>query len=184
MLDNMKKFRSLNYNFNFNKETGFFMRWGKDLKDDPSFCIFGPEILDIELTTICDGIGNYGPCSFCYKSNTLKGDYMSFETYKEMFELLRGIPVLTQIAFGIDAKCVSNPDLFRIMEYTRENGIIPNVTVADISDDVADKLVSVCGAVAVSRYFDKDICYDSVKRLLDRGLKQTNIHILVSNETE
>jgi len=32
---------------------------------------FGPEILDIEITTICSGIGNYGPCKFCSPAGTL-----------------------------------------------------------------------------------------------------------------
>ena len=93
------------------------------------------------------------------------------------------MPFVTQVAFGADAKGTSNPDLFKIMKYTRQKGIIPNITIADCSDKIADKLVKYVGAVAVSRYKKKDYCYNSVKKLTKRGLKQTNIHILVSEES-
>jgi MoaA/NifB/PqqE/SkfB family radical SAM enzyme len=96
---------------------------------------------------------------------------------------LNQIHVTQQIAFGVDSQCTSNPDAFKIFEYCRENGVIPNVTVADISDDTAKKLASLMGAVAVSRYADKNVCYDSVKRLTDLGMKQINIHQLISKET-
>ena len=32
-------------------------------------------------------------------------------------------------------------------------------------------------------YYNKNICYDSVKKLTDRGLKQVNIHCMLSNES-
>jgi len=90
---------------------------------------------------------------------------------------------MLQVAFGADSKAESNPDLWRMMDYCRRNGVIPNITVAQITDETADKLVERCGAVAVSRYDDKNICYDSVKKLTDRGLDQCNIHCLIAEET-
>ena len=164
--ENGKKFLSPEYNFVFDKKTGFFARWGKTEKDDPDSGL--PEILDIEVTTICNGIpdakGKKAPCKFCYKSNTSKGENMTFETFKKIFDKLP--KTVTQIAFGADAQSTSNPDLFEMMKYARTNGIIPNITVADVSDEVADKLVEVCGAVAVSAYFtNTDICYNSVEKL-------------------
>jgi radical SAM protein with 4Fe4S-binding SPASM domain len=95
----------------------------------------------------------------------------------------KDVPFLTQVAFGADSKAESNPDLWAMMDYCREKGIIPNITVAQITDETADKLVSKCGAVAVSRYENKDICYDTVQKLTDRGLEQTNIHCMISEET-
>ena len=160
----------------FNKETGMTFTWGRTLKENATYCKYGPLLLDIEITTIC----NNG-CPFCYKSNTPDGKNMSFETFIEILDSMP--PTVMQIAFGVDATCESNPDIWRIMHYCREKSIIPNVTVADITPNTADKLVSVCGAVAVSRYANKNICYDSVKLLTDRGLKQTNIHIMVSEQT-
>ena len=174
---------SPDYNYAFNKHTGYFLRWGKTKKDDPQFSPFGNEILDIEITTKCSGPGGK-LCPWCYKSNTPSGINMSFDTFKAVLDkMLESNKVLTQIAFGSDAQATSNPDLFKMMEYCRSVDIVPNITVADITDETADKLVSLCGAVAVSRYDDKHICYDSVKRLTDRGLKQTNIHQLICRET-
>ena len=161
------------FNHYFDKETGLSMTWGKNKEDDPTYSPYGPLIADIEITTICHGPGGK-VCDFCYKSNSPKGTYMSFETYKKLFEKLP--KTIGQIAFGIDATGTSNPDMWKIFEYTRENGIVPNLTIADVSDEVADKIASVAGACAVSLYDNKDLCYDSVKKLTDRGMTQVNIH--------
>lgn len=184
----VKFLRSLNYNFNFDKTNGYFERWGKTKEEDPPFSPFGPEIWDFEVSTICRGPGAaYGtgiPCSFCYKSSTPNGKNISFDNFKTIFNK---IPITcTQIAFGLDAQCESNPDIWKIMDYCRNNNynyLVPNVTVADINNETAEKLAKHCGAVSVSRYSNKELCYNSVKKLTDYGLKQCNIHAMISNET-
>jgi hypothetical protein len=178
--DKIKTMVSPEVNYIFNKKTGFSAVWGNIIEEDPDWCPYGPLIADIEITTICKGPGGQ-LCPFCYKSNNPNGEYMTFELFKDIFDRLPN--TLQQIAFGVDAQCESNPDTFKIMEYCRVNGVIPNVTVADISDETADELVRLCGAVAVSRYEDHDICYDTVKKLTDRGLDQVNIHCMISEET-
>ena len=180
--DTHKICRSSDYNFIFNKKNGFFARWGTKKENDP---LYGPspEIADIEITTICDGTGGK-LCKFCYKSNTPNGKNMSFETFKKIFHNLP--KTLGQIAFGADSHATSNPELFDMMHYCRNNDynyVVPNITVAEISEETADKLAEVCGAVAVSRYENKNICYDSVKMLTDRGMPQINIHFMISLET-
>ncbi len=170
-----KSFRSPNANYDFFKSDGMMATWGATMKDDAEF-FPAPNIADIEITTIC----NNG-CKFCYKSNNSNGSYMTFETFKEIFDKLP--KSLTQIAFGADATLESNPDIWKIMQYSYDNGITPNITVANISDETAGKLSKLCGAVAVSRYDDKNLCYDSVKRLTDLGMKQVNIHLMISLET-
>lgn len=178
----MKTFKSENYNFIFDQKTGFFARWGKTTKDDPEMSPYGNEILDIEVTDICRGPGGK-VCPFCYKSNSLLNNKnMSLKKFKNIID--RMPDTITQIAIGADAQCNTNPDIWDMMKYSREKGIVPNITVADISDKVADNLVDFCGAVAVSRYEDKEYCYNSIKKLTDRGMKQVNIHIMVSNETK
>ena len=152
------------YKYIFNKDNGNFMRWGKTPKDDPNYSPIGGEILDIEVTTQCNGI-NGKLCPFCYKSNTPDGKNMSLDTFKSILDKM-GVQ-LTQVAFGADSEASSNPELFQMAEYCREKGVVPNITVANISDETADRLASVMGAVAVSRYDDKDACYDSVKKLTD-----------------
>ena len=188
--------KSPSYNTYFDKKTGFFARWGAKKEDDPQFSPYSNEILDIEVTTICSGVKQLDeverPCKFCYKSNTPNGKNMSFETFKAVIDKFPKVEdkdgnkhwLMTQIAIGADSHAISNPDLWKMMEYSRSLGIVPNITVADVSDETADNLIKYIGACAVSRYANKDLCYDSVKRLTDRGLTQCNIHILVSAETE
>lgn len=180
---NIKKFTSSEVNYTFNFKTGYTELWGKSYEDDPDFMTYGPTIADIEITTKCGGPGGI-PCKMCYKSNTPQGENMSFDTFKNIFDKLPD--TLTQIAFGACADLSSNPDIWKIMDYCRNNGrnlVVPNITVADVSDEVADKLSAVCGAVAVSRYDNKNYCYDSVKKLTDRGMGQVNIHICVHEDS-
>lgn len=194
--DGIKKFRSKDYNYNFRLDNGLFQRWGVTLEDNPPFSPFSPEIADIEITTSCKGPrlsnGQHKLCSFCYKSNTPNGKYMSFDTFKT---LLDKFPhrvnkdgtkdfLLTQIAFGVDAECNTNPDVWKIFAHCRENGIVPNLTVASIDDEVAQNIAKYCGACAVSRYSDKDICYDTINLLTNKyGMNQVNIHQLVAKST-
>jgi len=179
-----KKIFGKNYNYLFDKETGFFARWGKTKEDDPDYSPIGPEIADIEISTVCNGI-NGKPCKFCYKSNTGKGENMSFDTFRTLFNKLP--KTLTQIAFGI-GDIDSNPDLFKIMEYCKINSynyVVPNITINgwNLTDEYTDKLVELCGAIAVSRYGDGNTCYDAIKKIGDRNFDQINIHMLVSEET-
>ena len=175
----IKKVSSDGYNYIFNYDTGFFARWGKTVDENPVWSPMGPEILDIEVSTICHGIGS--PCKWCYKSNTPIGKNMSFETFKIIFDKMP--KNLTQIAFGI-GDIDANPDLFKMFEYCRKNEVVPNVTINGylLTDGLVDRLVDLCGAVAVSNYND-DLCYGTVKRLADKGLKQVNIHQLFAKET-
>ncbi len=171
--------RDKNYNFNFDMKTGFFARWGETVDDDPEFSKYGPEIADIEIATSCKGVGTV--CDFCYKKNNPKGTYMTLDTFKKLYSKLP--PTVTQIAFGI-GDIDSNPDMWEIFQYCRDNKIIPNVTVngEGITDEIADKLVHHCGAVAVS-YYDKDKTFNTIKKLTDRGMDQVNIHFMLAEET-
>ena len=127
----------------------------------------------------------------CYKSNQPNGSYMPFDTFKVVFDKMNQPRTMTQIAFGVDAECVTNPDVWRIMDYCNENGVTPNVTVADISKETAENIVRRCGACAVSCYErNRNCCYDSIKLLTDEAKRQgrdsfkVNMHLLVSHETE
>jgi MoaA/NifB/PqqE/SkfB family radical SAM enzyme len=177
-----KRFRSDNYNYDFNMVTGYFERWGATKDDDPTYSPFGGEILDLEVSSICS-MG----CPFCYKGNTPNGKHMSFETFKDIIDKLpkyNNIHFTTQCAFGIGDVDASET-LWEMMQYCRDNGIIPNVTINGdrLTDEIVQKLVSLTGAISVSRYEDKNICYDAVKRLTDVGCKQVNIHAMICEET-
>jgi radical SAM protein with 4Fe4S-binding SPASM domain len=185
----IKIVKSSKYNYVFNSEDGFFARWGETKEQDPSMSPFGPEIADIEISTICNGIGQSmetrKPCPWCYKSNTGCGINMSFETFKTIFHKLP--KNLTQIAFGI-GDVNGNPDLWKIMEYCRHNDynqVVPNITVngMGVDDEIAERLAKTCGAVSVSRYHIEDVCYNAIEKLSRAGLKQVNIHQLLAAET-
>ena len=169
-----KYFRSYGANYDFNLETGYMASWGRNKTEDPhDFPV--PNILDCEVTTICKG-----GCKFCYKSNTTDGVNMTLDEFKHIIDIYP--KSLTQVAIGADYDGSSNPDLLAMMDYARDNFIIPNITVGYVSDEMAVELKKRCGAVAVSNY-GKDKCYGSVKRLTDLGMTQVNIHQLVSEET-
>lgn len=173
---NIKICQSSDYNWIFDTETGKFARWGKTCDDDPIMAPM-PEILDIEISTIC-----HQGCSFCYKSNTSVGKNMTLAEFKEIFSKC-DTRQLTQIAFGIGS-IDANPDLYDIMQYCRDNDVVPNITINSFRMTEHDykMLAKLAGAVAVSAY-DFDSCFNCVQKLNEAGLKQVNIHQLLSNET-
>jgi hypothetical protein len=169
------------FHYRFDKLTGNFSRWGKTEAEDPQWLPAGPEILDLEISSGKCG----GNCPFCYKGNAanLPAENMSFETFKAIFDKMPR--TLTQIALGI-CDLTGNPDFFKMMDYSRANGVIPNFTLSgiDLTPVLADKVASVCGAVAVSVYeTDKNVAYNAIWMLTERGMKQVNIHLFVSEQT-
>lgn len=177
--NNGKALFSENYNYIFRKDDGFFMRWGKHTKDDPQFSPFGPEILDLEISS---GKCN-GRCKFCYKDNgeDVNTHHMTLEEFKTIFHKIP--KALTQIAFGI-CDISSNPDFFAMMKYARENGIIPNYTCngLEVTQEVAQRTAKLCGAVAVS-LVNKKKSYEAISNFLNAGMKQVNMHYMLSEET-
>lgn len=176
----MRSHRSPEYNWNYDSKTGFFMRWGKTQEDDPEFSPIGPEILDLEVSTICHGPGI--PCSFCYKGNTPTGEYM---THSRFLEILNKLPNnLTQIAFGV-GNIDANPDLEKILQSTINRNIVPNITINGYRMDAKwfDILVNKCGSIAVSSYNNDDQCFNTVFELCDRGALQVNIHKVFHDDT-
>lgn len=117
----------------------------------------------------------------CYKSNGPEGKNMSFETFKTIFDKMP--KTLTQTAFGI-GDISANYDLWKMMRYCRDRAVVPNLTIngSRMTPHFYDLIASNCGACAVSLY-DYDTCYNAVKELTDRGMKQVNIHCLLSEET-
>ena len=203
-INNKRLLRSPNANYNFSKITGEMKTWGKTLEEDVEK-FPAPTILDFEITTICYGIGGTEDideefnkeigfqkkkgilCPFCYKSNSgFKGKNLSFEKFKQVFDKLP--KSLTQVAFGADSKCKTNPDLWKMMEYARKNGVIPNITAAQVDKETAKLIHSLCGAAAISRYHDANIFAESVQNLtdlntLDGKYLAVNCHMMISEET-
>lgn len=170
-----KAFFSKKANYIFDLQTGDMMTWGEVPKENAER-FPAPNILDLEISTICKK-----RCKMCYKSNNTRGSLMSFETFKRIIDIIP--KSITQVALGSDYSMESNPDTEKMFAYLRENNIVPNITVGYLDDDHADIVAKYCGACAVSFYDPKDACYDTVKRLTDRGMKQVNIHFMLSEET-
>jgi sulfatase maturation enzyme AslB (radical SAM superfamily) len=182
--DAMKLFVSSEYNYSFNKKNGYFEKWGSNRSEDPDTSPF-PEILDIELSTSSTCSSN---CNYCYKNNGNKEQQnknMTLEVYKNLLDkfLIYGdASFVTQIAFGI-CDINTNPDFFPIMEYTKSKGIIPNYTTNgnQVTEEIAKKTKELCGAVAVSIHSKNS--YDAIKKYVDAGIKQVNIHFMLAEET-
>lgn len=178
--DDFKAAISENYNYVFSKTDGTFYRWGKEKNIDPAFSPYGPELLDLEISA--NGCPNN--CRFCYKGNTnAPATNMTLETFKKIFHTFP--KTLTQIAFGITG-VQTNKDFIPMMEYARGFGIIPNFTLTgiDLTDELAERISKVVGALAVSLYADsKNIGYKTVRKFVSLGVKQTNVHLMVSEQT-
>ena len=97
-INDWKYFYSDEINNAFNMRNGYNVMWGKNKDEDPKWSPYGPFILDLEVSTVCSGT-DQGPCKHCYKSNTPKGEYMTFETFKSILDKMP--KTLTQVAFGI-----------------------------------------------------------------------------------
>jgi radical SAM protein with 4Fe4S-binding SPASM domain len=175
----IKKYYSESYNYIFNTENGFMARWGRTSEEDPDFSPVGPEIADIEISTICNGFGT--PCSFCYKSNGPIGKYMPIDLYKTVLSKLKNN--LTQVALGI-GDLDSNPDLEEILSFTRKEEIVPNITINGYGMSAKHYVIlsRYCGAVAVSNY-DLKNCLEVIKELKDKKIKQVNMHQVLCEET-
>lgn len=179
--DEVKLVRSQDYNYNFSKVDGKFVRWGKTFEDDPECSKFGAEILDLEISQgKC-----MGQCPECYKCNGAVEQVhnMTLDEFKDIFHKVSKNGLLTQIALGI-CDIGTNPDFFNMMKYTKENGVIPNYTChgLDMNEEYAKLTAEICGAVAVSVY-NKEKSYNAVKMLTDAGMTQVNFHCIAHDKS-
>lgn len=174
------------YHCFFSKMTGFTVRISEDIsKPDPIWCDLGPEILDLEISVNgCPKVGGKN-CKFCYKNNSdAEPTNMTFETFKTIFDKFP--KSLYSIAFGITG-VQTNPDFPKMLQYCRENGVVPNYTLsgADLNDEIMSVTTKYCGAVAVSCYEgNRQLCYDTIKRMYEESNKKlhVNMHIVLSED--
>jgi hypothetical protein len=68
----IKYIRGEGFNMLFNSQTGLTLKWGKTEDEDPHFCPWGPELLDISMSQRCSK-----KCPYCFppgtKVNTVGG---------------------------------------------------------------------------------------------------------------
>ena len=193
-----KILKSKEYNFIFNKETGFHVEFGVTTNDDPTHSPYGPTIADIEISKVVQKDFNVDAsrynvvhkachgCKFCYKSANLGQKTVSMKTHT--FDLLMSKinqnKILCQCAIGLN-KISTCPDFWNIVKLCREkHGVVPNYTTrgGDLTDLDYKNTAKYCGAVAVS-YSDPCITYDTVEQFINHGTDQTNLHFVLSEET-
>lgn len=173
------------YNFIGIPETGFTLRWGDDLSQNPYMAPW-PELADISISNYCTN-----GCIYCYRSSNEKGQFMSLEDYNHVLQELTQDKYgsIFQVALG-GGEPLLHPDFNEIIKTTREEyGIIPNYTTCGkfFTPQNLETTRKYCGAVAISwDPYREDLTLDELSRLgkllKDEKIK-ANIHYVISETT-
>jgi len=162
----------------FNQSTGFLLRLGNHFHQDPFWCDYGPELIDISITNWCDR-----DCVFCYKGSNQNGIHMEIDGYKKIMQQAMQMKVF-QVALG-GGNPNQHPDFCEILRLTHEDyNIVPSYTTngRGLNEEVLLASKKYCGAVAVSAYKPYETLFKTVQQLSNFGIK-TNIHFLLTSET-
>ena len=193
-----KTCKSAEYNFIFNKQTGFQVEFGATLDADPTYSPYGATIADIEISKVVKkdfevDIDRYNVvnkachgCKFCYKGANTGQKTISMKThiFDSLLSKINQNKILCQVAIGLN-KISTCPDFWDIVKLCREkHDVVPNYTTrgGDLTELDYKNTAQYCGAVAVS-YSDPDITYGAVEQFIKHGTDQTNIHFVLSAET-
>jgi len=123
---------------------------------------------------------------YCFDEISYKGKKIRAIDYPELdfeHDICNCTP-LTQVAL-VNTNLTTNVELLRICEFTRQMGVVPDITCHakdDLSDEFLMRLCSLCGNVAVSIY-DKEKTYNLIQRLHYCGARQSDIDLFLSDET-
>lgn len=176
----------------FNEENGTLIRSNiKGTTDNPTMRSF-PELIDVGIMGHCDA-GKKGVCKAagidCYQKGQVScKPNMPLVDYKRIVDEAKGKTF--QIALGGAGDPNKHRDFAAILEYTRKNGIIPNMTTSglDLSEQEISMIARYCGAVAVSYYSNlvsgretNGKTIDAITRLT--SLLPTNIHYVISKDS-
>ena len=176
----------------FNENNGTLFRSNVNgTGNDPLMRSF-PELIDVGIMGHCKS-GEKGFCKAvgvdCYQQGYLsRKANMPFSSYKRIVDEAKG--KVFQIALGGAGDPNKHEQIEKILQYTRENNIIPNMTTSgfEISDHEIALLAEYCGSVAVSYYSrlisgnetNEQTLY-AISRL--KSLVPTNIHYVVSEDS-
>lgn len=168
-----KHFINDKYVMLFSTKTGVEIIQGINGHDDP-FVLELPSLLDIGIMGTC-----VHKCKMCYQGHEDKPN-MKLEDFKKIIDEVKNH--VNQVALGGRGDPNKHENFKEIIEYCRENNIIPNYTTSGI--DLTDNEIEIskeCGAVAISMY-EKDYTYKALNDLMDANIK-TNIHFVFSSES-
>lgn len=197
----MKLYKDKLFNFTeiFNEKNGMLIRTnildenGKETTVEPKMRSF-PELIDIGIMGKCHV--NQKFCkSFgvdCYQANNIYED-MNFEDYKKIINQCKYKTF--QIALGGRGDPNKHKDFEKILKYTYDNGIVPNLTTTGmfLNDTEIKLMKKYCGAVAISLYSKIIIkngineesniqSIEAIRKLVSNEII-TNIHYVISNDT-
>lgn len=164
-----KSFENKDYEVHFNTKTGVEVLKGKD-GNDP-FKTELPLLFDVGIMGSCQN-----KCYFCYQGRKTE-PHMTLENFKLLIDQVKHHT--SQVALGGRGDPNLHPQFKEIVEYARNNGVVPNYTTS--GNGLTDEHIEIskmCGAVAVSDYL-QEFTYDAINRLMDAGIK-TNIHMIFS----
>jgi radical SAM protein with 4Fe4S-binding SPASM domain len=174
----------------FNRETGEYLRTGlldengMDTGEDPFSASF-PHLLDVGIMGSC-GHGLSGLCKeagdYCYQSGATKvQDNMTFEDFRRVVDECSG--KVFQFALGGRGDPDQHEQFEEFLLYSRQNGIIPNLTTSGygLTPEKALLIATHCGAVAVSWYRNQ-YTFQAIEMLLNAGAK-VNIHYVLSKDS-
>ncbi len=166
-----KHFKNEDYEIFFDTSTGFEMMRGVNGKPDP-FKLVLPSLLDIGIMGHCNN-----KCAFCYQGHNEQPN-MRLEDFKVIIDQVKHHT--NQVALGGRGDPNLHENFKEIIEYARNNNVIPNYTTSGFNlTDEHIEISKMCGAVAVSEYRTPET-YSAIRRFMDAEIK-TNIHMIFSN---
>lgn len=155
-----------------------------DTGKDPFMGSF-PELLDVGIMGHCA----HGKSGYCLKSgvqcyqngNTIYEDNMSFEKFKRIIDECKNRTF--QVALGGRGDPDMHENIEEILEYAKENNVIPNFTTSGfgLKKSLLPTIKKCCGAVAVS-WYRNEYTLNAIDMLTSFGIK-TNIHYCLSKST-
>lgn len=152
-----------------------------------------PELIDIGIMGNCKA-GRTGICKMagidCYQNGlNVNNQNMSLRDYEWIVDQCGG--KVFQVALGGAGDPNKHENFDEILELTRRNGIVPNLTTSgtDITDNELYLIKKYCGAVAVSFYSrligERETNSKTIE-VISKCVKEdcvTNIHYVISTET-
>lgn len=164
------------YNFMGDTENGMTMRWGADLRQNPSRAPW-PELADISISNHCTK-----GCPFCYKNSTDNHEFMSAEEYAEVLQYLHSDQWgnVFQVALG-GGEPLEHPEFEKILQITQAAGIVANFTTngLHLNQSSIRQFAGRVGSVALSVGAASEIDPQKIRLLVEAGLR-VNIHFILS----
>jgi MoaA/NifB/PqqE/SkfB family radical SAM enzyme len=165
-----KYFTNDAYEVYFDSESGIEVLRGCKGKLDP-FATDLPLMCDVGIMGHCEN-----KCQFCYQGYESE-DNMTLEDFKTIIDQVKHHT--NQVALGGRGDPNLHLNFKEIVEYARNNDVVPNYTTSGIGlTDEQVEISKMCGAVAVSDY-ETPYTYDALDKFMKANIK-TNIHMVLS----